>query len=272
MRHIFAGLALVLFSIMYVAAPVQRAPAPEHTVTTPGGQDLYEFESLIYHQFGPVVTQCLSAQGHPDQSPQPGVCQPDWFYRGYRSPAIDYSQFMYAFTDFGPSTFHLMPSGFGFSGGTFGNWPSPVTLNGRLVACNHASTYFLVSFGDVMGAGNWDCLNPGPGPVTYLSLDPGGHHRVSTGGQNLYEAEALIFHSFGGAQAWGHCYHLGSVDFGAKATCTFPGGQLPDDAAGWSFGYAFTDFGPAPSISCRPALKAIWVPPGTGRVVRQHSC
>ena len=230
---------------MIAAVPAQASPAPVHIVAAPGGQDLYEFEALIYQRFGPIVTQCLSAQGHPEQSPQPGTCRPGWFYRGYQAGAINYARFMYAFTGFGPSTFHLMPAGFGFAGDSFGNWPTPVTVNGRLVACNPDSTAFLISFGDAMGAGNWDCMQPEPGPLPPPpSMEPAARRHVSAGGQVLYQAEALIWDTFGGAEAWGHCYHLGGEDFGPNAGCTLHKGSH-SDGEGWAFLYAFTNFGPS---------------------------
>jgi hypothetical protein len=124
----------------------------------------YEYEALIYQSFGPDPVVCAHA------SPKP-KCQPGWYYtpgqwkQFWFMPEADLQDYTYTFTNFGPSTFHRMPSYFQLKPGALGITPGAVTVNGRYVACNAKGTIFLVYHPDgttgLFGA-DLDCESPEP--------------------------------------------------------------------------------------------------------------
>lgn len=130
------------------ASATTHSPAVERSVS-PAGEALYEYEALIHQMFGNSVSVCSGSGG----------CHSGWFYKGALSPLADYGTFTYAFSDFGQSTFHVMPATFTVPSG-FGNYPVPMKINGRFVACSPSAKTFLISFGDAVGDGNLACLTP----------------------------------------------------------------------------------------------------------------
>jgi hypothetical protein len=141
-------LVLAGFAVQAEASTLRHA-APTQRGVSAAGEALYEYESLVHQMFGNSISVCTGSGG----------CHQGWFYKGELSPLAEYSTFTFAFTGFGRSTFHLMPAGYVVRNG-FGNYPVPVRINGRLVACSPASNTFLISFGDAYGDGNLACLPP----------------------------------------------------------------------------------------------------------------
>ena len=127
------------------------APAPMYRLSA-AGHALYEYEALIREVLG---TGPLSLCGGGP------TCHSGYLYRGYLSPMAIYQTYTFVFATTGRSTFHLMPPGVRLAPGSFGNYPIPVTLNGRIVACNAEATQFLIAYGDAAGDGNMGCLAPG---------------------------------------------------------------------------------------------------------------
>ena len=128
------------------------APAPVYRLSA-AGHALYEYEALIHEVLGNgPLSLC-------DQGP---TCHEGYLYRGYLSPMAVYQSYTFVFATTGRSTLHLMPPGMRLAPGSFGNYPVPVTLNGRVVACNARATQFLIAYGDTAGDGNMGCLAPSP--------------------------------------------------------------------------------------------------------------
>jgi len=144
------GMSLALLLGIGSSVAAAEVPAPSHHVSL-AGQTFYEYEALLYQTFGPVVSLCEG----------PGCAPPrtqGWFYKG----SVGSWQYGYTFTDFGPSTFHLMPSWFEVKGTDANMWSSIVTVNGRMVACNPKATEFLVTFGHTAGSA-YLCVAPTAG-------------------------------------------------------------------------------------------------------------
>ncbi len=78
------------------------------------------------------------------------------------TPDAELTVFPFFFVNFGPSAFHLMPQGFEQPPGLGGSGLDPVTVNGRMVACNPAGTEFLLSTNIVPQAGDYECDGPYP--------------------------------------------------------------------------------------------------------------
>jgi hypothetical protein len=116
-----------------------------------GGQVLYEYEALLNETYGAGLVECSGSAG----------CHMGWFYSKMTGPLSEFSTYSFVFSGFGKSAFHLMPVGVTLAPGSFGNYPVPVTVNGRVVACNPAATEFLVTNGAAVGNGNYSCLKPG---------------------------------------------------------------------------------------------------------------
>ena len=140
------GISLALLLGIGSSAAAAEVLAPTHHVSL-AGQTFYEYEALLYQTFGPVVSLC-EGPGCPPHGTQ------GWFYKG-----VGAWQYAYTFADFGPSTFHLMPSWFEVKGIDANMWSGIVTVNGRMVACNPKATEFLVTFGHTAGSA-YACVAP----------------------------------------------------------------------------------------------------------------
>ena len=77
-------------------------------------------------------------------------------------PGAELTVFPFFLVNFGPSAFHLMPQGFEQPPGLGGSGLAPVTVNGRMVACNPAGTEFLLSTDIVPQVGDYECDGPYP--------------------------------------------------------------------------------------------------------------
>jgi hypothetical protein len=133
-----------------------KLPKPRQVVS-PAGQLLFEYEELIRALFGSNVLYCQGME-----PAAASACRVGWFYPESKvnGGVLSYQLFTFAFSGLGVSPLHLMPPWFKLAPGSLGNYPVPVTINGRYVGCNGAGTVFLINFGDVDGAGGLDCLAP----------------------------------------------------------------------------------------------------------------
>lgn len=144
-----AGLiSVATCGVAVTASATSRSSGVQRGVSA-SGEVLYEYEALVHQTFGNSISVCSGSGG----------CHQGWLYKGALYPLSEYSTFTYAFNGFGPSTFHLMPAGFTVPTG-FGNYPVPVKINGRFVACESSAKTFLISFADAVGDGNLACLRP----------------------------------------------------------------------------------------------------------------
>jgi len=95
------------------------------------GQLLWEFEALLHDTFG---NRQVCASGRWAQRFTSGAC----------SPLAVYSPYWYVFADAHHSTFHVTDK----QATNFGNYPQPVLVDGKNIACDKASTRFLITYVD----------------------------------------------------------------------------------------------------------------------------
>jgi hypothetical protein len=150
------------------ATVASTSTPPSHEVSL-SGQYLYEFEALLKDTVG-----VDDPYGSGDQlvicDAHASACHYGWFYNQIDLPNDDLLVYVFTFSNFGPSTLHLMPAWFSVKstvpGPPFGNRTEPVTINGRLISCNGANTRFLV--------GNAQALGAGPSDVDGIMVNGGG--------------------------------------------------------------------------------------------------
>jgi hypothetical protein len=145
------SLALVAFFVLWgqgAAAPISqsRASGPPKGLTAQG-RLLWNFEALLRQQFG---GRSVSVS-RPENFSCAGLCAPLSRYRPYR----------FTFSRPSGSTFHVSKRTFG-DNGEFGNYPVPVLIRGRAVACDRAERHFLISYRSTASF-TLDCL-PKPSP------------------------------------------------------------------------------------------------------------
>ncbi len=169
-----------------VATPVAADAAPAHPLTQTG-QVLYDYEALIYHLFGPSLPYLgtgprhgailcqnivVNINGEP-VTKHYWVLNADQFPKGEPPGDADNlyncSPFLYTFTGFGPSPFHLLPDWFAINPSQdwiiFDQRAGAVQVNGRYVACNSAGTSVLGYFPPGVAA------LPGP-PLMEFNTNP----------------------------------------------------------------------------------------------------
>jgi hypothetical protein len=130
-----------------VACSAQPALAQPPAGLTPSGRTLWQFEALLHDTFGG-----LPVSGHYDQ----GL---DWNFAACGqigcAPFAYWGIYFFTFRTARHSTFHLsrrrsLPN--------VGNYPVPVKVAGRFVACNRAETRFLFNFESAAGFG-FTCIS-----------------------------------------------------------------------------------------------------------------
>jgi len=100
---------------------------------TARGDLLFDLEGLLGQQFG---SSLVSVTGRADFSCS-GVC----------TPLSTYSPYFYVFAHHTATTLHLsrrQPA----TGTDFGNYPVPVLIRGKFIACNSDETQYLVMLAD----------------------------------------------------------------------------------------------------------------------------
>lgn len=132
-----------------VVSPQTATSAAYHRSTsaspslTPQGQLLWNFEALLVETFG---------------SRQPSVSGRENFScAGSCSPLSTYSPYTYSFTHLGTSNMRL--SSRNVSNANFGNYPVPVLIRGKGIACNSAGTKFVIVYKD-QSSFTLGCLAP----------------------------------------------------------------------------------------------------------------
>jgi hypothetical protein len=129
------SLALVAFFVLWgqgAAAPTLRSKAsgPPQGLTAEG-RLLWNFEALLRQKFG---GRSVSVSP-PENFSCAGLCAPLSKYRPYK----------FTFSRPSGSAFHVSKRTFG-DNGEFGNYPVPVLIRGRAVACDRGERHFLISY------------------------------------------------------------------------------------------------------------------------------
>lgn len=133
MRRFAVSACVALVAVLAIwssgdAAPVRNGPPPG---LTRHGRLLWNFEALLHQTFkdrGVSVSR-------PENFSCSGECAPLSTYRLYR----------FTFARATGSSFHVSKRTFG-DNGEFGNYPIPVLIRGRAVACSANETRFLIAY------------------------------------------------------------------------------------------------------------------------------
>jgi hypothetical protein len=132
------------------AGPVS---VPSSAAITADGGLLWNLEALLRATFG--NSQPSSADntdtGPPNPSDPPANSKTgnyvDFNCAGIHcSPLSVYDPYSYTFADPTDSAFHLSTQS--YKQWSFGNYPEPVLINGRIVACNSEESTFLIRYAD----------------------------------------------------------------------------------------------------------------------------
>jgi hypothetical protein len=121
------GTVLVTTAVLVSAAPARTNGPPDRL--TRQGQVTWNFEALLHDTFG---------------QRQPCARGP-WaanFAAGRCSPLAVWSPYAYQFIGARGSAFHV--TGRRFNPGYFGNYPTPVLVHGKTVACDASERTFLI--------------------------------------------------------------------------------------------------------------------------------
>jgi hypothetical protein len=125
-------------------AGVRTSSGPPSGLST-RGRVLWQFEALLHDTFG---------NGDVCASGRRGSLE---FTAGACSPLAAYSPYFYAFAQARHSAFHVSMKQ---AVGGFGNYPQPVLIRGRPIACNARETQFLTVLPDAISF-TLDCSRPG---------------------------------------------------------------------------------------------------------------
>jgi len=154
MKHVVATLATCLVigaavALASATAAVQAGPPPGLTVQ---GRVLWNFEALLHDTFGARYRGCLRAVSRYVLSfTADSYCasHPSYLFQGYS----------FTFARAFRSPYRLVSRT--LRPGAFGNYPEPIRVDGRYVACDPASHKLLIRYGDVFGlSANLACLAP----------------------------------------------------------------------------------------------------------------
>jgi hypothetical protein len=118
---------LALTVVLCSAVLVQSASGAPPNGLTKEGRVLWQFEALLHDNFG---NRPVCASGRWGQKFTSGRC----------APLAVYSRYRYVFARARDSAFHVSTK----KARDFGNYPQPVLINGRNVACNARETTFLI--------------------------------------------------------------------------------------------------------------------------------
>ena len=148
-----AWVALVGVAVSAVVSVAGPAPAPASSTGSPAGLTkagwtLWQFEALLHDTF-PHASK-ISAHFHRTDwwnFACPGACAPLAYWQPYS----------FTFSGARHSRFHLSAKR---GRPLFGNYPIPIKIKGRLVACDRRERNFLITYGDAVGL-SLACLRPG---------------------------------------------------------------------------------------------------------------
>jgi len=110
-----------------VAASCGGSGPPTHLSSM--GRDLWNLEGLLHRTFD---NRSVSSEGRDFDCAGDTDC----------APHARYSPFAYTFVSHTSTAFHLMPST--FRPGKLGNFPEPILIRGRVIACDQQETKFLI--------------------------------------------------------------------------------------------------------------------------------
>jgi hypothetical protein len=124
-----------------VALPwATRAAAAPPEGLTPNGRTLWEFEALLHDTFHKLPVSAHYDQGH------------DWRFAACGrigcAPLSYWNIYFFTFADARHSRFHLSAR---HSLPSFGNYPIPIKVRGRYVACNSSESRFLITYASGVG-------------------------------------------------------------------------------------------------------------------------
>jgi hypothetical protein len=125
--------------------PRRSRPSRRHLSNlTSKGRALSEFEALLHDQFGDLPVPAHYRQG----------CW--WNFTACRTgcaPLSYWSIYFFTFTNARNSTFYLSGRG---ARPNLGNYPMPIKVKGRYVACDRSGSRFLITYGSAAGLA-FDC-------------------------------------------------------------------------------------------------------------------
>ena len=125
---------------------VAAAPPPG---LTPAGRTLWQFEALLHDRFGRAPVSAHYDRRHSG-----------WEFASCRSgcaPHAYWSDYVFSFQGAGDSPFHLARRQ---ARPNAGNYPLPVRVRLRFVACDRAERTFLFTYGSAAGL-SFGCLRSG---------------------------------------------------------------------------------------------------------------
>jgi hypothetical protein len=128
-------------SLAFVAVCTPSAVAQPPPGLTESGRTVWEFEALLHDTFNR-----LPVSAHYDQ----GV---DWRFAACHlgcAPLAYWGIYFFTFKNARGSAFHLSTRRTLIG---FGNYPIPIKVRGRFVACNRPETKFLITYGSAAGLG-----------------------------------------------------------------------------------------------------------------------
>jgi hypothetical protein len=106
------------------------------------GNALRNFEALLRQEFGNgFVCSIATKPGTAINFPRNEGCV----------PLATYNPYFYVFAKPGKSAFHLTSVKYRAGEQVAGNYPVPILIGGRLVACNRANTTVLIEYSDAAG-------------------------------------------------------------------------------------------------------------------------
>jgi hypothetical protein len=136
------ALILVLSAALFAALTATANAGPPSGLTA-NGRDLWQFEALLNDTF--------HAKRISEHNLNFACAGPNC------TPTAYWSAFLFTFAGAHGSSFHASTKT--FRPGAFGNYPQPVRINGKLIACDTQEQRFLIAYADASGLG-LDCLAP----------------------------------------------------------------------------------------------------------------
>ena len=135
-------IAIVIASFAAVACSAQTAPRQPPSGLTPSGRTLWQFDALLHDTFHHLPVSAHYSPGR------------DWTFAACGrigcAPLSYWNIYFFTFKNARRSTFHLSARR---APPSFGNYPIPIKVKGRYVACNQSESRFLITYGSAVGLG-----------------------------------------------------------------------------------------------------------------------
>jgi len=148
---VMAGCTAHIQAIPLLTSTTTKTTAPTSVAITSDGSLLWNLEALLRGTFGqsqPFSAATLTRVS-PSSAPKNSINGKyvDFNCAGDQcSPLSTYEPYSYTFSDPTDSAFHLSHQS--YQQWSFGNYPEPVLINGRIVACNSQESTFLNRYAD----------------------------------------------------------------------------------------------------------------------------